>query len=184
MYETNRLILRNWTEHDIESFVSLNADIDVMHHFPKTLSANESIALLDKFKNKINNNGFGWYAIELKITKEFVGFVGLNIPEFEADFTPCVEIGWRLHKKYWSNGLATEAAKKCLEIGFNELKFVEIVSFTAKQNKASEKVMRNIGMLKTKDFSHPKLPIEHHLSQHVLYKITKIEYLNKLENLK
>lgn len=91
-------------------------------------------------------NGFCFYACELKSTSEFIGFVGLSVPKFKAHFTPCVEIGWRIASPHWGKGYATEGALKCLEVGFNEFSLGEIVSIAVKNNYKSHNVMNKIGM--------------------------------------
>lgn len=109
--------------------------------------------------------------MEVKESKEFIGFIGFHRPSFEADFTPCIEIGWRLKRDAWGKGYATEGAKACLKYGFTELNFKEVYSFTAKINKPSEKVMKKIGMQYVKEFDHPKLEPNNKLCKHVLYVI-------------
>lgn len=175
MIETPRLILRQWQESDIEPFIQLNQNEEVMRYFPNTLSLDETMALIEKIKNKFAAQGFGWWATELKENHKFIGFIGLNIPDFETDFTPCVKIGWRLAHEYWGQGLTVEGAKKCLEIGFNELNLSEIVSFTTKDNYRSERVMQKLGIIRDVnfDFHHPKLALDHPLSLHMLYRLSK-----------
>jgi len=180
MYETKRLILRNWRDSDTEPFIKLNQDKEVRRYFPNILSSEETIASINKIKNNFATRGFSWYAAELKENHKFIGFIGLEVPGFEAHFTPCIEIGWRLAHEYWGQGLATEGAKKCLEIGFNEYNFNEIVAFTAKINKPSERVMQKLGMVHDAqdDFYHPKMQKEHLLSLHVLYRLSKSNFLS------
>jgi 3-dehydroquinate dehydratase/shikimate dehydrogenase len=180
MYETERLILREWQDKDFEPFFVLNQDHDVMEFFPDVLSYQETIDLIAKFKNKFKVNGFSFYTCELKDTRQFIGSIGLNIPDFIAHFTPCVEIGWRVAKEFWGQGLAVEAAEKCLEIGFTQFNLDEIVSFTAKINTKSARVMQKLGMTydESDDFYHPKLPKKHPLSLHVLYRIHKDQWHN------
>lgn len=174
MYETERLLLRQWTDDDLQSFIKINQDQTVMKYYPSTLSVSDTINMVARIKNKFKTNGFGLYAVVLKETQQFIGYIGLNTPDFQAYFTPCVEIGWRLAKEYWGQGLAVEGAKKCLELGFNQFNLNEIVSFTAKINTQSERVMQKLGMAYEVDgdFHHPKLPREHRLSLHVLYRIS------------
>ncbi len=178
-YETTRLIIREWQDNDFDNYFTLNQDIEVMKHFPKTLSHEESMALIHKIKSSFKIHGFGFYTCELKDTKEFVGSVGLSVPDFNAHFTPCVEIGWRIAKKFWGQGLAVEAARKCFEIGFTQLNLNEIVAFTSSNNHKSERIMQKLGMTHNvnDDFHHPKLAKEHPLSFHVLYRITKENWL-------
>lgn len=130
MYETKRLILRNWQDSDVDTFALMVQDPVVMEYFPALLSKNEAISYINQAKEKIAINGFGFYACELKASHEFIGFIELNIPSFQANFTPCVEIGWRLAKEHWGKGYAAEGALEWLNIGFNEFKLNKIVSFT------------------------------------------------------
>lgn len=175
-YETERLILRQWQESDIAPFAEMNSDPEVMKYFPKTLSFDETLEMYNRCKG--NKNGFGQgaglYPAEEKISGKFIGFVGLNIPTYMSD---CVEIGWRLRKEFWGKGLASEAAKKWLEIGFGEYGLDEIISFTAKQNIRSQEVMKRIGMKRdeNRDFFHPKIPKDHPLSFHVFYVLQKFK---------
>lgn len=112
--ETARLRLRDWQEADFELFSRMNADEEVMKFFPKTLSKEESDAFAKAIIAEIKENGFGLYAVEVKETNEFIGFIGFHRATFESDFTPCIEIGWRLKKEVWGRGYATEGAKACL----------------------------------------------------------------------
>ena len=111
----------------------------------------------------------------VRAVASFVGFVGLAIPRFEAHFTPCVEIGWRVASEYWNRGYASEAARAVLAFGFETLQLEEIVSFTVPGNFRSRRVMEKIGMKHNAadDFDHPLLPEGHPLRQHVLYRIAR-----------
>lgn len=114
------------------------------------------------------------FAAERREQGDLVGFIGLNVPRFEAAFTPCVEVGWRLAPHVWGQGLATEGALACLGHGFGTLGLTEIVSFTAGLNLRSQRVMQRIGMTHdpADDFEHPKLPDGHPLRPHVLYRVS------------
>lgn len=98
-YETQRLILRDWQDTDIEPYVELNQDLEVLRYFPKLYSREESIADIKEFKKQLIDYGYTIYACELKGTKSFIGFAGLNKRD-DMPFSPCVEIGWRLAKEY------------------------------------------------------------------------------------
>ncbi len=104
--------------------------------------------------------------------RTFIGFIGLSIPRFEAHFTPCVEIGWRLARAHWGRGYATEGARRVLAHGFGTLQLPEIVSFTTRDNQRSRAVMERIGMRRdpADDFDHPGLSPDHRLREHVLYR--------------
>ena len=108
--------------------------------------------------------------MEIKTTGRFIGYVGLHEIGFEAEFTPGIEIGWRLAADYHNQGYATEAAKAVLELA-KELGIQCLYSFTAKINIPSERVMQKIGMIKTGEFDHPKLSEDSPLQTHVLYRI-------------
>jgi RimJ/RimL family protein N-acetyltransferase len=171
--ETDRLILRGWKEEDLPLFAAINNDPKVMEFMASLLSYQETADFIIRIKQEFQQKGFGLYAVEVKKTKEFIGFVGLHIPAFTAHFTPCVEIGWRLNSQYWGRGYASEAAKEVLKKAFTDLKLTEVVSFTTVHNTRSRKVMEKIGMHydPCEDFQHPNLPLDHPLSKHVLYRI-------------
>jgi RimJ/RimL family protein N-acetyltransferase len=173
MLETERLLLREWRDEDREPFVRMNAGPRVMEFFPATLTAAETDAMLERMRANFERRGFGWWAAELKESGAFIGFIGLAVPYFEAHFTPCVEIGWRLAAEYWGRGLATEGARATLRYGFEQLGLSEIVSFTSTQNVRSRRVMEKLGMTRNPadDFDHPRIAEGHPLRRHVLYRL-------------
>ena len=171
--ETERLKLRTWQESDLQPFAELNADKDVMLYFPSVLTREQSDNLADKFQHLILDHGWGFWAVELKATGQFIGFTSLNTQPEQFIFSPCVEIGWRFAKQYWHQGYATEAAKACLKFAFETLQLKEVVSFTAVHNTASEHVMQRLGMQAMFEFNHPALTQESPLSRHILYKIVQ-----------
>jgi RimJ/RimL family protein N-acetyltransferase len=120
--------------------------------------------------------GFGLMVAELRESGEFVGFVGLSVPQFEAPFMPAVEIGWRLAAEYWGKGLATEAARETLRFAFEKVGLESVVSFTVPANMRSRRVMERIGMTHDprEDFDHPQLPVGHPLRRHVLYRVVRV----------
>jgi RimJ/RimL family protein N-acetyltransferase len=169
---TPRLHLRLWRDEDLPVFAAMNADPIVMEFFPKPLDRAESDALATRIRDGLERRGFGFWAVEVPGIADFIGFVGLSVPAFEAHFTPCVEIGWRLARDHWGHGYATEAARAALEFGFGEVALDEIVSFTATVNLRSRRVMERIGMTRSlaDDYDHPSLPEGHPLRRHVLYR--------------
>ncbi len=144
-----------------------------MEFFPETLSPEESADSYKRINAFMEQKGFGLFAAEEKETQEYIGFIGFNQPAFSSDFTPCIEIGWRLHRRFWNRGFATEGAKACLEYGFSILDFNEIVSFTSLLNTKSINVMKKIGMTFHGEFEHPNVEWGHRLRKHLLYKISK-----------
>jgi RimJ/RimL family protein N-acetyltransferase len=144
-----------------------------MEFFPKRLTREESDAMVDRIEAHFRSKGFGLYAVELCEGGRFIGYVGLHTPTFEARFTPCVEIGWRLAGDVWGEGLAAEAALAVARHAFENIGLDEIVSFTAPANHRSIRVMQKIGMTRNPagDFEHPSLPVGHPLRPHVLYRL-------------
>ncbi len=171
---TDRLILRRWREADRVPFQALNADPRVMEFFPAMLTAEETDAAMERIDLHFQRHGFGLFAAELRETRAFAGFVGLNVPGFEAPFMPAVEIGWRLSHECWGRGLATEGARAVVRYAFETLRLPGLVSFTSVGNLRSRKVMEKIGMVHdpADDFDHPRIPEGHPLRRHVLYRIT------------
>jgi RimJ/RimL family protein N-acetyltransferase len=172
---TGRLLLREWRDSDLASFAALNADPTVMEYMPALLSREESDAVATRIRDHFARHGFGLWALEVPGVTDFAGFVGLSIPAFQAHFTPCVEIGWRLARAHWGHGYATEAAREALRFGFERLGLEEIVSFTVPANLRSRQVMERLGMHRTpaEDFDHPRLPEPHPLRRHVLYRLSR-----------
>jgi RimJ/RimL family protein N-acetyltransferase len=179
--ETQRLILRQWQPEDLEPFAQMNQDPLVMEFMLSLLSKEESEKFITRAVAHLEKYGFSWFACTIKETNAFIGFVGLRVPYFEASFTPCVEIGWRLASKYWGHGYATEAARAVLDKAFTEWGLKEVVSFTVPNNVRSRRVMEKLGMTHDpqENFAHTKLSKDHLLSLHVLYRITKEQFLQK-----
>ena len=173
---TERLRLRAWRESDRAPFAALNADPEVMEHFPAVLTRGQSDALVDRIQAHFARHGYGLWALEAPGVAEFLGFVGLSIPGFEAAFTPCVEVGWRLAREHWGRGYASEAAAEVLRFGFRTLALDEIVSFTVPANARSRRVMERIGMERdlAADFDHPALPAGDSRRRHVLYRVKRV----------
>jgi RimJ/RimL family protein N-acetyltransferase len=176
---TERLILRGWREDDLEPFAALNADPRVMEYFPALLSRAESAAAAARIQEHSARYGFGLWAIEVPGVAAFAGFVGLSIPSYQAHFTPCVEVGWRLARACWGHGYVTEGARAAVRFGFEQLGLEEIVSFTVPANQRSRRVMERLGMryAPVDDFDHPRIPEGHPLRQHVLYRLARREWL-------
>ncbi len=176
--KTKRLLLRPWREEDFTAFAQLNGDVKVMEYFPSTLSRQESDDLGKRLSSKLEEQGWGLWAVSIPDIADFIGFIGLNKVPFTAPFTPAVEVGWRLAHKFWGQGYATEGALASLKYGFETLDLEEIVSFTATANMRSRNVMEKIGMHRSSqdDFDHPRIAPENNLRRHVLYRIHSKEW--------
>jgi RimJ/RimL family protein N-acetyltransferase len=172
MLTTDRLLLRRWRPDDRAPFAAMNADPAVRRFFSGLLTRAQSDASAARFDAAIERDGFGLFALELPGEAGFIGFTGLMRVTFEAPFTPAVEIGWRLAPAYQGRGLATEAARACLDFGFNNLGLSEIVAFTVPDNTASRRVMDKLGMAydERDNFEHPNVPSHDPLRHHLLYR--------------
>lgn len=175
-FKSKRLGFRKWKEEDIIPFSEMNMDKEVMEFYPKTLTPIETNEFVSRIKTMFQNYGYGLYAVDDLETKKFIGYIGFWYITFESEFTPFIEIGWKINKKFWNKGLATEGALECLKHGFYELKLKEIYSLTSKINIKSERIMKKIGMKKTAEFEHPNIESGSELKTHILYKIEKEEY--------
>ena len=150
-----------------------------MEFLPACLSREESELFADRIEAHFREHGYGLYAVELRADEQFIGFAGFQTPRFEAHFTPCVEIGWRLAAEQWGQGLATEASNALVRYAFELLALEALVSFTAAPNLRSRRVMEKIGMTHdpAEDFDHPALPPGHPLQRHVLYRLAHVPRL-------
>jgi RimJ/RimL family protein N-acetyltransferase len=108
---TERLLLREWRDSDLEPFAAMNADAAVMEFLPKLLTREESDERASRAREHFQQHGFGLWAVEVRGSEPFIGFVGLSTPWFDPPFTPGVEVGWRLARSAWGQGYATEAAR-------------------------------------------------------------------------
>lgn len=113
--ETDRLILRSWKMSDRDVFAEMNSNDNVMKYFPQPLSDEESNGFVDRINSEFEETGFGLYAVEIKETGEFIGYVGFHRFTFDVPFSPGWEIGWRISDKFWNKGYATESAMACIK---------------------------------------------------------------------
>ena len=173
-----RLLLRTWRDADLPAFAALNADAEVMRHFPAPLDSEQSAQLLARIRGHFDAHGFGFWALERRDSGELIGVTGLAQVGFTAPFVPAVEIGWRLARAHWRQGYASEAARAALAVAFERLGLDQVVSFTVPANRPSQAVMRAIGMQRdlAGDFLHPRLPDGHPLQPHVLYRIRREQW--------
>ncbi|MBX9585945.1 MAG: GNAT family N-acetyltransferase [Gammaproteobacteria bacterium] len=179
--ETERLILRAWEKEDAEGFFQINQDPKVIEFLRGPLTMDQVNDFISAVNSQGENYGYTLWAACLKETGELIGFIGLNYTDWESHFTPAVEVGWRLGSQYWGKGYATEGAKAALDYGFKKCDLKEIVSFTVPANIRSIRVMEKIGLKRDMngDFAHPKLAADHPLSQHILYRLAKADYLHQ-----
>lgn len=169
LFRSERLGFRDWQASDLHQMVLINMDPDVMRYFPSTQDEITTATFIRTMQAHLQERGFCYFAVDLLETGEFIGFIGLMYKDFEAAFTPCIDIGWRLGKQYWYKGLATEGAKRCLDYAFEELKIPEVYAMAPAVNLPSISVMKKIGMNKIAEFIHPAIADDERLRNCVLY---------------
>ncbi|MFJ9415095.1 GNAT family N-acetyltransferase [Streptomyces sp. NPDC101227] len=169
---TPRLTLRGWRESDLAPWSAMNADPEVRAYFPDVLTRERSEASAARFQAALDRRGWGWWAVEVRATGEFIGFTGLDSLDEDVPFTG-VEAGWRLSRRAWGHGYATEAAEAALSFGFETLALPEILAVTCAANLRSQAVMRRIGMRHDPAdvFDDPAFP-EVSLRRQVVYRIS------------
>ncbi|WP_414055907.1 GNAT family N-acetyltransferase [Macrococcus equi] len=171
-FETDRLIFRDWHEYDLVHFQAMNSDFDVRRYFPDVMSNARSEMAFYMMQREIIQHELGLFAVALKDTKEFIGFIGIQylIPTkyFDLPFMPCYEIGWRLRKEFWNKGYATEGAKGVLHYAAQK-GVTSVYSYTSLVNRQSRRIMHKLDMEYIKSFNHPLIHVDHPLREQVLY---------------
>ena len=169
LFTSERLGFRAWEESDIDAMAEINADAAVMEFFPSVQDVEQTAAFISRMQQQQQAKGYCYYAVETLEDQAFIGFIGLSEKTFEADFTPCIDIGWRLSNSVWGHGYATEGARRCLAYGLNDLGLKQIYAIAPKVNERSEHVMKKIGMTKVSEFIHPQLIGDERLRVFVVY---------------
>lgn len=169
IFTSKRLGFRNWKNSDINLLYQINTDKNVMEFFPIIPTKKETEDFIKRMQNQFAEKGFCYFAVDILENNEFIGFIGLSKQTFEADFTPCVDIGWRLKKSVWNKGYATEGAKACLNYGFKKLNLKTIYSVAPILNVESQHIMKKIGMKKYSTFLHPKISNISDLKECIIY---------------
>ena len=176
---SKRIRLRQWKVEDLKVFCDMGQDSEVMRYFPSLLSFEESDQLAQRIYTLIDHQGWGFWAVELMASNEFIGFVGLHRQEVSSGIphTPFVEIGWRLSQSHWGKGYACEAAQQALKYAFEVLNCKQVYAFTTLNNRPSRCLMTKLGMRDlNQDFDHPKVSLPS-LKRHCLYMIERQDYL-------
>ena len=168
--KTERLGLRNWLESDKKPFIKMCKDEAVMKHFPKPLSDEATIGLIQRLQAHFENHKYCYFAVDILETGEFIGFTGFSNQTWQSEFTPCVDMGWRLKKEAWGKGYATEAAQGCLEAAFPKFGITEVLAFATDTNIASENVMKKIGMEFIGTVQHPAIIDDPRFKHCVVYR--------------
>ena len=170
---TPRLLMRRWRDADREPFAVMNADPEVMRHFPAGLDREGSDALVDRIEAGFEARGFGLWALEELETGAFLGFTGLHPMPADVPGAGGVEVGWRLARRAWHRGYATEAARVAVDLAFGPIGLPELWSMTAVTNEPSQAVMRRLGMARHAFFDHPGLPAGHPVQAQVVHHLAR-----------
>ena len=173
--KTERLGLRNWLESDVIPFEAMCQDPEVMRYFPNTLTKKEVQVAVDNFRKHCNDFGYTYFAVDELSTGKFIGFTGLKLQTFKSEYTPSVDIGWRLAKSAWGKGYATEAAQACLDAAFKKFNLNEVYSYCPEINKASEAIMKKIGMERIGTFTHPMVANDSRLKHCLIYRKSRAQ---------
>jgi len=175
--------MRRWSEADREPFAAMNADPEVMRYFPAPLDRAASDALVDRIEDLFQRQGFGLWALEVASAEaagpdlasrgEFIGFTGLNPMPDGVPGAGGLEVGWRLARRAWHRGYASEAAAASAGVAFQGAGLAELWSITAVLNQPSQAVMRRLGMTLDACFDHPRVAAGHPLCPHVAYRLPR-----------
>ncbi len=171
IFKSERLGFRNWIDSDFDKMHAVSSDPKVMEYFSSTRTEEQTRQFIEKMHQRYTNKGYCYFPVELLDSGDFIGFIGLSEQHFKSDFTPMIDIGWRLGQKHWNKGYATEGAKRCLQYAFETLELPGVNATAAEINLPSIRVMEKIGMEKVKTFIHPSLANNERLKQCVLYQI-------------
>ena len=171
LFTSERLGFRDWIDSDVSKMIDINSDPDVMKFFPAIATKIQAVEFIDRMKLMYIEKGYCYFAVDQLKDEAFIGFIGFCYQIYKSQFTPGVDIGWRLNKKYWNNGFATEGAKKCLDYAFNVIKLKNIISTAPIINIKSIRVMKKVGMKKLTEFKHPRLKFDKRLEDCVCYEI-------------
>ena len=169
MLETERLLLRWFTEDDIEPSYQMNLDPEVSRY---TLDG--GVCSRQEIHDRIHNSvfgdyekyGFGRFAVIHKADNVFIGFAGLKRLEDQGE----VDLGYRLRREYWGQGLATEASRISLKYGFETLGIERVIAMAHAENVGSIHVLKKLGFKFEKQIEENGSPV-------VCYALLKTEML-------
>lgn len=170
---TGELRLRPVRAEDLGIVTSLGADPRVMASLGGPTSSVACVEWMNKQLAHWRAHAFGRFIVERDGV--FVGLVGLSRTDYDAGFTPGIEIAWRLAFDHWRKGYATDAAGAAIRDGFDRLELDEIVGVTTPANERSRRVMERLGMVfsPTDTFEHPLVPEGNPLRTHVVYRLAR-----------
>ncbi len=170
--KTSRLIIREWRASDLAPMTAINQDPKVMEHFFALRSEAETRRFIDVNIALHMREGYCLYAVELKGSQQFIGFVGLSPVDAQISKSPTVEIGWRLGSQFWGKGYATEAALAIMQHAHDNLGISELICFTTVGNFRSSQLMTRLGFnhYAEEDCDHFGIEDANKLHRHVFYR--------------
>lgn len=169
LFTSERLGFRVLQEEDLDVMHGIFSDPVVMEFFPSVMTRDQTIEFIKRMQRLYEERAHCFFGVEVLSAEELIGFIGLGYSDFESDFTPVVDIGWRLAQKAWGKGYATEGAERCLLYAKEKLGMKKMHAIAPKINIKSIKVMQKTGLEYVKDFQHPKIPKTSPLKTCVLY---------------
>jgi RimJ/RimL family protein N-acetyltransferase len=171
---TDRLILRQWRDRDVRRVHRFSSDPRVMEFLGPPQSIDDVQAVLKRQRAHQAIVGYCFWAIELRTTRQLVGFCGLQPGPVGTPLQGLTEIGWRLDYDHWGKGYAREAAAASIAWAFKKRDIQEIWAITVPANVRSWGLMERLGMTRHHelDFNHPAVPDGSPLKRHLTYSIT------------
>lgn len=172
--ETERLILREWRDEDVEPFAMMSADPAVMATLGPLLTRDETAALIDRLRVRAEVHGHTFWALERRVDQRFIGFCGIVRGAVDP-IAHLPEVGWRLASDMWGMGYAKEAAQASLDWAFANLPDDRVWAITSQDNVRSWGLMERLGMARhpDMDFDHPNVPDASPLRPHITYSIAR-----------
>lgn len=171
LFTTSRLGFRRWQASDLDAFTEINTDAEVMRFFEKPLPREDTLAMMERMERLYEEKGFCYFAVDILESKALLGTIGLGWKTFDADFTPTVDLGYRIGKNWWNQGYSTEGATACLDYA-RQVQIPKVVAMASIGNLASIQVMKKIGMQYWKEFDHPDLQNSPSIQRCALYQLT------------
>lgn len=169
LFTSARLGFRTWEASDLDCLHKINTDERVMEFFPAIATRSETLSFMDRMQQQYAQKGYCYFAVDKLEDQSCIGFIGLSEQNYPADFTPCVDIGWRICSQEWNKGYATEGALRCMDYAFNVLNLDTVYAVAPMINVKSEHIMIRIGMEKWGEFQHPKLSDHPRLQKCIVY---------------
>ena len=166
--ETRRLILREYTSDDFDALYEILSDGQTMKYYPKPYDEKGTARWIEWSLENYKDHGFGWWAIVLKDTGEFIGDCGITMQDIDGKILP--EIGYHLNKRFWRCGYAKEAAKASRDWFFENTRYDAVYSYMNADNVASYRTAASVGMKKTGEFTEPDQTLS------LVYSITRQEW--------